>query len=161
VGIAHLTFTQGSKSCCGCWRSDVQEPVSYRRAIELLVRRYARAAVAGTSGDAKIRPSYVEGQMMLTDNEITIQVPADVAEMYHQSTIAECQQMAEQIGIIFSVFNKSGSADLTGFRNTLLDLIERSNPQYQTEMTDALQGGFLEDRPTMSADEFGAWLADV
>jgi hypothetical protein len=99
--------------------------------------------------------------MMLTINEITIQVPSDVAEMYHQSTIAQRQQMAERIGIIFSVFNQSGSADLTGFKDTLLDSIERSHPQYQAEMTDALQGAFLEDRPTMSADEFGEWLANV
>jgi hypothetical protein len=99
--------------------------------------------------------------MMLTINEITIQVPSEVAEMYRHSTIAQRQQMAERIGIIFSVFNESGSADLTGFKNTLLDAIERHDPKYSIAMTDALQGAFSEDRPTMSADEFGAWLADV
>jgi hypothetical protein len=94
-------------------------------------------------------------------NEITIQVPSNVAEMYHQATIAERQQMAERIGIIFGVFNESGSTDLTGFRNTLLDSIERSNPKYQAEMSEALEGAFSEERPTMSADEFGEWLANV
>jgi hypothetical protein len=99
--------------------------------------------------------------MMLTSNEITIQVPSDVAELYHQSTIAERQQMAERIGIIFSVFKESGAADLTGFKNTLLDTIERHDPKYSIEMADALQGAFSDDRPTMSADAFGEWLADV
>lgn len=99
--------------------------------------------------------------MILTSDEITIQVPSNVAEMYHQSTIAERQQMAERIGIIFSVFNESESADLTGFRNTLLDAIERSHPKYQAEIADALQGAFSEDRPAMSADGFGKWLSDV
>jgi hypothetical protein len=99
--------------------------------------------------------------MMLTINEITIQVPPDVAEMYHQSTIAQRQQMAERIGIIFSVFNESGAADLTGFKDTLLDAIERSHPQYEAEMAEALQGAFSADRPTMGADELGKWLADV
>jgi hypothetical protein len=98
---------------------------------------------------------------MLTSNEITIQVPSDVAEMYHQATIAQRQQMAERIGIIFSVFNESGTADLTGFKDTLLDSIERSHPKYQAEMTEALQGAFSADRPTMGADEFSKWLADV
>lgn len=98
---------------------------------------------------------------MLTTNEITILVPSDVAEMYHQSTIAERQQMAEQIGIIFGLFKESGTADLTEFRNKLLDSIERSNPRYHAEIADALQGAFSEERPTMSADEFGEWLANV
>jgi hypothetical protein len=98
---------------------------------------------------------------MLTSNEITIQVPSDVAEMYHQATIAQRQQMAERIGIIFSVFNESGSVDLTGFKHTLLDTIERHDPKYSIAVTDVLQGAFSEDRPTMSADEFGEWLADV
>jgi hypothetical protein len=98
---------------------------------------------------------------MLTNNEITIQVPSDVAEMYHQATIAQRQQMAERIGIIFSVFNESGSADLTGFKDTLPDSIERSHPQYQAAITDAVQGAFSDDHPTMNADEFGQWFANI
>jgi hypothetical protein len=99
--------------------------------------------------------------MVLMTNEITIQVPSDVAKMYQQSTIAERQQMAEQIGIIFSVFNESGTTDLTRFRNLLLDAIERSHPKYEAEMADALQSAFSDDRPKMSANEFGKWLSDV
>jgi hypothetical protein len=94
-------------------------------------------------------------------DEITIQVPSNVAQMYHQATIAERQQMAEQIAIIFGVFNESGATDLTGFRDTLLDSIERRHSNYPVEMADALQGAFSEDRPTMTVDEFGEWLANV
>jgi hypothetical protein len=98
---------------------------------------------------------------MSTVSEITIQVPSNVAEMYYQATIAERQQMAERIGIIFGVFNESGATDLTGFRDTLLDSIERSHPKYHAEMAEAVADAFSEARPTMSADEFGAWLANV
>jgi hypothetical protein len=94
-------------------------------------------------------------------NEIKIQVPADIAEMYDRSTATERQQMAERIGIIFSIFNESDKADLTSFRNILLDTIERSHPNYHPEILDALQNAFSEDQPKMSADEFGTWLANV
>jgi hypothetical protein len=37
---------------------------------------------------------------MLTSSEITIQVPADVAEIYRQSSDAERQQLSMRIGAI-------------------------------------------------------------
>jgi hypothetical protein len=38
--------------------------------------------------------------MMLASSEITIQVPADVAEIYRQSSDAERQQLSMRIGAI-------------------------------------------------------------
>jgi hypothetical protein len=38
--------------------------------------------------------------MMLASDEITIQVPADVAEIYRQSSDAERQQLSMRIGAI-------------------------------------------------------------
>jgi hypothetical protein len=46
-------------------------------------------------------------------------------------------------------------------KNALLDAIERSNPRYHYEIKEALTEGLTLDRPKMTADEFGEWLASV
>ncbi len=99
--------------------------------------------------------------MIQTVDEITIQVPHDIAETYRHSTIEERRQIAERIGIIFSAFDSDCSLDLVGFKNALLDAIERSNPHYHDEIKEALTEGLTLDRPKMTADKFGAWLASI
>jgi hypothetical protein len=99
--------------------------------------------------------------MSIAIDEILIQVPSEVAETYRQATVETRRQMAQQIGIIFDVFNPEISSDLVSFKNLLLDAIERSNPRYHEEIQDALTNALTLDQPTMTADEFGEWFSRV
>jgi hypothetical protein len=99
--------------------------------------------------------------MSIAIDEILIQVPSEVAETYRQATVETRRQMAQQIGIIFDVFNPEISSDLVSFKNLLLDAIERSNPRYDEEIQDALTNALTLDQPTMTADEFGEWFSRV
>jgi hypothetical protein len=99
--------------------------------------------------------------MSITVDEILVQVPHDIAETYRQATAETRQQMAQQIGVIFDVFNPEISSDLVSFKNLLLDAIERSNPRYDEEIQDALTNGLTIGQPTMTADEFGDWFSHV
>jgi hypothetical protein len=47
---------------------------------------------------------------------------------------------------------------LSELRETLLGLIEESNPAYQAEATAALDEAMQDQPSTMSADQFGEWL---
>ena len=65
-------------------------------------------------------------RMSIAIDEILIQVPHEIAETYRQAITETRQQMAQQIGVIFDVFNPEISSDLVSFKNLLLDAIERS-----------------------------------
>ena len=99
--------------------------------------------------------------MNIAIDEILIQVPREIAETYRQATVETRQQMAQQIGVIFDVFNPEISSDLVSFKNLLLDAIERSNPRYHEEIQDALTNALTIDNPTMTVPEFGEWLSRV
>ncbi len=69
--------------------------------------------------------------------------------------------MAQQIGVIFDVFNPEISSDLVSFKNLLLDAIVRSHPRYHEEIEDTLTTALTVDKPTMTADGFGEWFSRV
>lgn len=48
-------------------------------------------------------------------------------------------------------------------KEELLDAIERADPCYEATMTEALTEAIedIDDKPTMSADEFREWLTDL
>jgi uncharacterized phage-associated protein len=60
-------------------------------------------------------------------------------------------------------FHASLNPDLEGLKNTLLDAIERSHPNYAKAVSGALTEALdiPNDTPAMTAHEFGAWLTSL
>jgi len=60
-------------------------------------------------------------------------------------------------------FHASLNPDLEWLKNTLLDAIERSHPNYAKAVSEALTEALdiPNDTPAMTAHEFGAWLTSL